>query len=405
MIMKAMKKEDSSCKKNLKLLWWMRSIAITGQAVAVFVVDTYMAIPLPVHALWAIIFALCLVNCLTFLVIKSGRRVGEREFFFQLLTDMLALFGLLYYTGGASNPFTSLFILQVVIAAIILPAIYTWMIAAGAVGLYTLLMFWNVEMPYLHHHLGEFFNLHVQGMWLSFVLLSLIISGFAVKMSMTIRRQDALLAEAEKIAAVGALAANAAHELGTPLATLSLLAEDLDKNKADPFFYQLTRCKEIISRITTAGGLARAESGTSMPWEKFLHNLIERWKQSYPTLPVTITIQPGTSPRILADQGLVQAIVNILNNAAEASPEGIQLDARWNAQYLTVMIQDKGKGFPEEMLSHLGEIGLTTKPKGMGMGLFLAKNMIHRYQGTLTFKNIQEGAVVTIHLPLKAIML
>lgn len=379
----------------------MRCIAIAGQAVAVLTVHQLMQIPLPVYPLWGIIAVLLTINILTYVIIRSRITVGSMGLVLQLLADMVALFGLLYYTGGASNPFTSLFILQVVVAAIILPAVYTWMVAGAAVGLYTLLMFWNIEMPYLHYHPGAFFNLHVQGMWISFVLLSLIISGFAVKMNMIIRRQDALLAEAEKVAAVGALAANAAHELGTPLATLHLLAENLEEEKAAPFFYQLSRCKEIISRITTAGGVARAENGRAVYWGRFIDEIIVRWRKLRPELPVDMFIQPGLSPRIAMDQGLEGAIVNLLNNAAEVSPEGIRCDVAWDGQFLTLAIADNGPGFADSILACAGEIGVSTKPGGMGMGLFLAKNIINRHEGTLTLKNSSEGAVAVMYLPLK----
>jgi len=223
--------DKTSYFKNLKLLCGLRSVAIIGQVAAILLVTKGLHIELPIIPLWSIISALVVINGLTFIRIKKGRAISQFEFFSQLLIDMTALFGLLYFSGGAANPFTSLFILQVIIAAVTLPPAYAWVAAGISVAFYTALMFLGIEVPYFqHHHSGDFFNLHVQGMWISFILLAGIISWFVVRMNVTIRRQDALLAEAEKIAAVGMLAANAAHELGTPLATLFVLAENADNH-------------------------------------------------------------------------------------------------------------------------------------------------------------------------------
>jgi two-component system sensor histidine kinase RegB len=159
--------------KNLKLLWWLRSIAIFGQTTAILVVTHALQIPLQTAPLWSIIGGLALVNAFTLWRVKTARHITETEFFGQLLTDITALAGLLYFTGGATNPFASLFILQVIIAAITLTPLYTWIAAGLTIVFYTALMVWNVEVPYfMHHHMGDFFNMHVQGMWISFILLA-----------------------------------------------------------------------------------------------------------------------------------------------------------------------------------------------------------------------------------------
>lgn len=178
--------------KNLKLLWWLRNVALIGQAGAILIVASVLRIPLPEMPLWAILTGIALLNVFTWWRIETAKTITDHEFLIQLLADVGALTGLLYFTGGATNPFASLFILQVIIAAIALPPRYTWAIAGITIALYTSLMFWNVEMPYfLHHHIGDFFSLHVQGMWLSFIFLAGIIAWFVVQMNATIRRQNA----------------------------------------------------------------------------------------------------------------------------------------------------------------------------------------------------------------------
>lgn len=389
--------------KNLKLLWWMRNIALGGQTAAILIVTEGLKIPLPETILWMILGSVALVNIFTWWRIKTAQTITYHEFLIQLLVDISALAGLLYFTGGATNPFTSLFILQVIIAAIALPPLYTWLIAGITVAIYTLLMFWNVEMPYfLHHHMSDFFSLHVQGMWFSFLLLAGFVAWFIVRMNTTIRRQDSLLAEAEKIAALGTLAANAAHELGTPLATMAVLAEDCEEKTSRQFSEHIQRCKKILSRITADGGVMRAEGGAAMALRDFLEETIENWKVQHPSTPLKFNINGAGHSRIVAEQGLQQAIVNLLNNAADASPDAVSMEVRWSAQTLTIEIQDQGNGLPETIQSTLGEVGVTTKADGLGLGLFLAKSIITRLEGTLELTSMADkGTKAHITLPLR----
>jgi two-component system sensor histidine kinase RegB len=408
--------QDHSCYKNLKLLWVLRNIAMLGQAMAILIVTQGLHIPLQTNTLWSIIAALACINVFTWWRIRHTNRIRETEFFLQLMADIIALFGLLYCTGGATNPFASLFILQVIIAAIALSPIYTWITACITIALYTSLMVWNVNVPHFSHHgMTDFFSLHVQGMWISFILLAGIVAWFVVRMNRIIRRQDALLAEAEKIAAIGTLAASAAHELGTPLATLTILAEDYAsklsakerQQKAIMFAEQLTNCKQILSLITAAGGVMRAESGSCMMLEAFLKQVIERWQKRRPEAMIYIAM-PEVIPavKMLGEIALEQAIHNLLDNAADASPEHITLEIQCMANKLTMTICDKGQGLSASIQEQLGQPGYTTKHTGMGLGIFLAKSIIARWEGTLDIANAQGGgAVATIHLPLERLSL
>jgi two-component system sensor histidine kinase RegB len=396
----------TSAHRNLKLLCLLRSIAIAGQTVAILTVTRVLQIPLETTPLWAIIGALAIVNIATWWRIRTAAAIIEAEFFAQLMMDITALFGLLYFSGGATNPFATLFILQVIIAAVALKPAYTWMVATTTIIFYTLLMIWHVEVPYFqHHHLGDFFSLHVQGMWISFILLATIIAGFVVRMNRTIRRQDALLAEAEKMAAIGALAANAAHELGTPLATLFLLAESTG-TQAPALQEQLLRCKNIISRITAAGGVVRAEGGMPIPLDQFLQTVAEQWQSDHPGHTLTIAIAKNAAPRIVGELGVAYAIRNLLDNAADASPDAIHFAATWTAQNLTITIEDRGAGISPVIADTLGNPGVTTKPDGMGMGIFLTRSVVTRLEGTLDLRPAaQGGTVATMTLPLHRLAL
>ena len=408
--------DNISCLKNLKLLWWLRNIAIVGQAIAITAVTRILEIPLVEKPLWFLVGLLVLVNIATWLRIKRTNVIKEFEFFCQLLIDITVLFCLLYFTGGATNPFAQLFILQVIIAAITLSPFYTWIVAVLTAALYTSLMLWNVEVPYfMHHHMGEFFSMHVQGMWINFILLAGIISWFVVRMNVTMKRQESILAEAEKMAAIGTLAANSAHELGTPLATLSLLAESLEekvpdeerKDKAIMFREQLARCKQILSRITAAGGVIRAEGGKPMQLDLFLNELLTTWKKEKPVVNLTIELADNKfKPQIVAETGLTHAIINILDNAADASPDYVDFKAAWTAKNLGITISDKGQGIAPEVKENFGEPGVSSKAEGLGMGLFLSKSVITRLGGTLDIESRTGfGTTAKINIPLARLVI
>jgi two-component system sensor histidine kinase RegB len=294
----------------------------------------------------------------------------------------------------------------VVFAAITLPQRYTWGIAALTIALYTLLFFWNVEVPYLqHHHLGEFFSLHVQGMWVSFVLLACIVAWFVVRMNATIRRQDALLAQSEKMTALGTLATNAVHELGTPLSTIALLAEDGAPDAAHRIAEQLARCKQILSGITQAGGVARAESAAPIAVRSFFIELTEQWQRDHPKVKLHTDTAKLGDHRILAEHGFAQAITNLLNNAADASPESVTMTVKSTSKRLVIEMRDCGDGIAAEIQSRLGRTGQSTKPEGMGLGLFLSHSVITRMGGSLRFTAAPvKGVIARVTLPLQGLL-
>lgn len=399
--------DNNSTLKNLKLLWLLRNIAIAGQTIAVIVVIKMLDIPLTEKPLWFIIAGLVITNIITFFRIKWANNISQIEFLGQLMIDIFALFGLLYFTGGATNPFAPLFILQVIIAAIILKPLYTWSVATLTIILYTILMFYNVEVPYfMHHHIGDFFSLHVQGMWISFILLATIIAWFIVRMNQIIYRQNNMLMEAEKMAALGTLAASAAHELGTPLATMAILTEELNNDMRQQFFNHIKKCKEIISHITLTGGINKADSGTKMHLEIFLKEILQTWQLKNPEAKVNAEINDISNIEIIAEQNLKQALWNLLDNAFEESPDYIVFNAKCVNNKLHINIIDNGNGIPKSIKNYVGEAGVTTKENGMGLGLFLSKSVITRLDGTLTIENLKtSGASCNIVIPIRSIAL
>jgi two-component system sensor histidine kinase RegB len=409
--------EPSSAAINLQRLVVYRYLVLAGLVIGV-AVAIFREFTLPFGPLLVVIAIFAALNLVTWLRLRwLERPVGEQELFLHLLSDVLILTALLYFTGGSTNPFVSLFLLPLTLAAAALPGRYTWAIAVSALLCYSLLMVWYYPLPHRH---GINFNMHVVGMWFGFVLSAILISYFAVKMSATLRERERALAQAredalrdERLVALGTLAAGAAHELGTPLATMAVLAKDLESecaatpDVAEPFQVlrsQIARCKEILSQLAISAGQMRAEGGRDQALDQYLLRIVEQWQNGRPAAIVRRNWE-GTQPppRIIADQTLTQAITNILNNAADASEQAVEVSGRWDERELRLEICDRGEGVSAAAVSHAGEPFFTTKPpgQGLGLGLFLAQSTIRRLGGSVELCNRQEGgACARIVLPL-----
>jgi two-component system sensor histidine kinase RegB len=258
-----------------------------------------------------------------------------------------------------------------------------------------MLLVWHLPLPQAGHVHGTDFGIHVLGMWLGFVLSAGLIAGFAVKMSASLRERERALASLreqalrqERVVALGTLATGAAHELGTPLATMAVLVKDIapgegvSADRLGILRTQIARCKEILASLSASAGQVRAESGQSLALDAWLRELMEKW----------LTLRPGVNarqhfagtqppPRVVAELTLAQAITNILNNAADASPDSVEINARWSADELVLEIADRGAGLAPEVQANPGEPFLTTKSDGLGLGLFLAYTTFSRFGG------------------------
>ncbi len=407
----------ASSARNLRRLVWLRNIAILGQIVTIAVVVVVLELRLPLAALVSIIGASAGVNLLTWLRLHLPRTVSDLELFAQLLLDVAALTALLYFSGGSTNPFVLLYLLPLTLTAAALPWLFAWVMAAVTVACYTFLMFWYVPLPHAPTGHDAEFGLHVLGMWLGFVVSAWLIAYFAVKMAATVRERERVLAAMreenlrhERVLALGTLAAGAAHELGTPLSTMAVLVQDLAPEQAvsaDTLTIlrsQIGRCKEILASLSVAAGQVRAESGARLPLDAYLKDIVRRWGDTRPGVHAQTRfdgVQPA--PLIVAEQTLSQAITNILNNAADASPDSVELEGHWTHDELTLEIGDRGAGLAPEVLAKTGEPFVSTKApgEGLGLGLFLACTTLQRLGGSVRlFSRAGGGVRCRLILPL-----
>ncbi len=411
---------QSPLSKNLQRLFLLRNISIFAECLTFAIVYWTIDIEIPWIQMIFVVTLLSLINFLTWLRLHRDWPVSHQEFFLQLLVDVFALSALLYFSGGSTNPFISLYLLPLTIAAATLPWRFTWVMAVITIACYTLLLFVYIPLPHDHsNHLIEF-ALHVSGMWLAFVLSTMIIAWFVVKMSASIRERDHDLAKAreqalrnEQIIALGTLAAGAAHELGTPLSTMAIVTGELQNEYTQDTEFQnniailrdqIAHCKHTLTHLLAKAGQNRAEQGSKLPVDKFLDQILDKWKLIRPSIKYTYQstgLQPA--PAIMENQLLNQSILNLLNNAADASSQRIDIKSRWDSHKLHLEIIDDGTGLSTEALQRAGEAFFSSKApgQGFGIGLFLANANIERFGGSVRLFNMENGGACTqVVLPL-----
>ncbi len=416
---------DETLGINLRRLVVIRMIAILGEAGLITGAAFGLGMHLPLGALYGVVGVHLLLNILTWWRTRTSGPVTSIEFFYQLCLDTIILLMLLYFAGGATNPFVSMLLLPLVVAAAILPRIHVLIMAGLVMTGYGLLMFTYHPTGSRdeHGHMAADFDWHVTGMWFGFLLGVAVVVFFVLRMAESLRERDRVLAETreralrdEHLVALGTLAAGAAHELGTPLSTMAVLSRDLEQEyrEGDPSLagrlsilrQQVDRCKDTLAMISASSGQLRAESGHRVALDVFLAEIVAEWRQRCPAASLEYRAsgeQPA--PRIISEQGLRQALITFLDNAAESSPQNVEMSCQWRASHLTIEIADRGEGMPQEFLQQVGKVGFTTKPEGHGLGLLLAHSIIQRLGGEV---GVQErkggGTLICVELALNKLL-
>lgn len=415
-------RKDTS-RRNAARLILLRNVEIAAIAAGIAIASGYFGLALPLQPLLVILALIVALNLVAWLRYRRGTPIDDGEIFSHMLLDVAGLTGVFYFTGGASNPFVWFYLLPLMIAATILPRIHTWIMAAVTVICYTSLFLIDAPVESGHEHHGGHasgFEMHVFGMWLGFVMSAGFVAVIIVGMAHTLRQRDRRLAEAreqalqnERLVALGTLAAGAAHELGTPLGTMAILASELEQEYNDAehadlhgklgiLRSQVDRCKAALSVISAEAGADRAEAGHRLPVRDFLAELISEWRSQRPDASLDYhTAEQVPDAMILAERTLSQALVNILNNAADASPDDVRLESGWSATELSLEIADRGAGIDTAIQGQLGKTPVSTKNGGLGVGLYLAHATLQRLGGSVTVRNREGGGTLThITLPL-----
>ena len=401
--------------EQLLQLTYIRFLTLFGQSAMLIFTLFMLQAQINITLLSITFVAFALLNLATFARLHSRWPVTEPEFFSHLIADLALFGGFIYQTGGAGNPFIFLLLIPLIIAAATLNWRYTLAIATVATAVYSSLLNYYVEIVPTDnshvHRLTNLFDLHMIGMWLNFILTAIIVTWFITRMRHSLEQQNTRLEDQrerlvqdQQLVSLATMAAGTAHELGTPLSTMRVLLSELQQDyKADPALQEdLTLLQQQVSlcsdRLQHMAQSVRDESVSERPEtiDVLLETVLEQWQLMRPEVTFQHAIEgPGDIPLLACSTTLQQALLNLLNNAADANPGDIQISLNWDNENVVLRIHDHGPGISLEHSQHLGKPFITTKGKGLGIGLFMTSTTLARYNGDVRLYNHEAGGTLT----------
>ncbi|MES2605113.1 MAG: HAMP domain-containing sensor histidine kinase [Pseudomonadota bacterium] len=414
---------------NLHRLLVIRAIVFVLQLGALLYARYVLALALDYVLIIGILVLLAIANGGLLLRLQRARSPDKNEFFAHLLIDVLGLGLLLYFAGGATNPFISYLLVPVTIAAAALPGLHAVALGAIALACYSLLLFFYQPLPELmpvaDEHAGHAGmasttaapNLHSVGMWFNFAVSAALVIYFVVKLAAELRQREAKLQQYreetlrnEQILAVATQAAGTAHALGTPLGTMAvLLGEMAQENTSNVALAQdicmlqsqLAHCRRTLQQLVQKADFKQLQI-RRLPLTDFIAELLQQWQLLRPEVTCKVQVATGISPTLQLDPTLEQALINLLNNAADASPDSIAISVDWQPQHWRMQIRDHGPGVARELQEQLGTTIQSSKPDGMGVGLVLSQATLNRLGGSVSLYPQQpHGTLTVIELPLE----
>ncbi len=408
----------SASRQNLWRLTWIRLLVLAAQAGTLgfaYVSGLVTLEWLPLLMLLAVSLSMCIV---TGLRLRGSWPVTELEFALHLAMDLFIHSGLLYYVGGSTNPFVAYYLVPLTVAAATLPWLYSIVLSGLALSGYTALMIWYRPLHLQGEQVDELLiTLHLFGMWLNFALSAAFITFFVSKMSQALREQDQLRAARrednmrdEQLLAVATQAAGAAHELSTPLSTMSVLLGELRHGHRSEgeleedlalLQEQVKLCKGTLQQLVRAAEANRRQAIAEQSVVQWLESSLDRWHLMRPEATYRYQVEGvGVAPSLMPPVDLSQALLNLLNNAADACPDNLLIGLNWDEQWVVITIRDYGAGVPLAIAEQLGKPFFTTKGKGFGLGLFLSQVSVIRAGGTVKLYNQDGGGTLTeLRLP------
>ncbi|HLH98172.1 MAG TPA: ActS/PrrB/RegB family redox-sensitive histidine kinase [Xanthobacteraceae bacterium] len=411
---------------RLDTLVRLRWLAVIGQTTAVLVVYLGLDFDLPIWACLAVIALAAWLNIVLRLRFRMSQRIAPDRAAWLLAFDIAELAILLFLTGGLENPFAFLFLGPVLLSATALPARITMMLGGFAAACATVLIFihyplpWDVDQPF------DLPPIYTMGVWLSLLLAIGFIGAYAWQLTEEARQlADALaatelvLAREQHLSQLDGLAAAAAHELGTPLSTITVIATEIEREMAPGSPHaddvkllreQAQRCRGILGKLTQLS--SSAEPFDRMPLSALIEEIVAPHRNF--GVAISVGLVPDQAPEPIGRRNpvVLYGLGNLLENAVDFAQKQVDVTAAWSAEEITLTINDDGPGFSPEIMDRIGEPYVTgrrhlrhsvdVEAGGLGLGLFIAKTLLERSGAKLVFANRAEpahGASVRVRWP------
>jgi two-component system sensor histidine kinase RegB len=410
-------------RRNVRLdtLVRLRWLSVIGQTVAVLAVYFGFEFDLPIWACLAVITLSAWLNIALRIRFRHARRIEPDRAAWLLAFDIAQLAIMMFLTGGLQNPFAFFFLGPVLLSATALPPRMTMMLGAFAMLCATLLAFFHYPLPWTDADRPNFPDDYLLGIWLS-ILLAIFVIGIYARQIAEEQRQladafavtELVLAREQHLSQIDGLAAAAAHALGTPLSTISVVVRELEREIGSDSPHaediallreQTQRCRDILAKLNQLSG--EGEPFDRMP----LPTLIEEVVAPHRNFGIEIGVNlpaDETTPFGARNPAILYGLGNLLENAVDFAREKVEVTADWSDDEISIIISDDGPGFAPEVMSRIGEPYVRSRRRrrmyasddtGLGLGFFIAKTLLERSGATLTFVNRpfpRNGAVVTI---------
>lgn len=412
----------TSRSKFLQVIVWLRVCAIVNQSITIVLIQKWLGISLPDAAMGGAIVGLALIALLTALRLRAALPVTELEVALQLLIDIGELTVLLCLSGGTANPFASLYLVPVALAAVGLGWRYAAVITATCLGYYFYLIDRFTTLGFMHMSLANAFNIHVVGMHVTFTVSATLLAAALSMTAAQMRRQNQAMAtlreemmRKDHLNAMGVLAAGAAHELSTPLLSMALIASELRNSRRTNAEFrgniellekQIALCKQKLSVLLRSPENPRSPRAQVADIQAVVQEVLDSWSIVRPGTRIEVTCQElPSAPLVVVDEGFKQALLSLLDNAAEASQSTgsnlVRMFVTGDRHGIRLYIDDEGPGLSAEVQQRAGKALFTTKEKGFGLGLVLSHANLNRLHGDLTLTTRPGGGTrTTITVPL-----
>ena len=410
--------------RNVRLdtLMGLRWLSVVGQTAVIFVVHHGLGFRLPLYACLAVVALSACLNVAMRIGFHPTQRLEADRAAWLLSFDIAQLAVLLFLTGGLQNPFAFLFLGPVLISATALPPRMTLMLGTFAVFCASVLFFVHYPLPWDPDGPLELPAIYMLGVWLSILLSMGFIGVYAWQITEEARllanalaATELVLAREQHLSQLDGLAAAAAHELGTPLATITVIAKELERSISENSRHgedvrllreQAQRCREILAKITELP--ASGELFGGMKLSALLEEVVAPHRDFGIAINVVLPSERALEPTGARNPAIIYGLGNLVENAVDFARSSVEVTASWEEEEVSITIRDDGPGFSPEIMDRLGEPYVTTRrhrfkedseETGLGLGFFIAKTLLERSSATLSFSNrrsLDVGAEVSM---------